>query len=75
MLPIIIGSLFSLTLSYLYLRFPVQMWNRFLRPAIGGVVVSEGSGLIISRVIGGVAGVVGIGLIAAMSFGLLHVKH
>ena len=75
MLPIIFVIAFTLTLSFFYLRFPIKMWNRLLRPAFGPVVISDKSGMIVSRFMGFVCGAIGIGLLAALILGIIRVRN
>ena len=74
MIPLLIATLFMFALAFLYLCFPTQMWNRFLRPGFGGVVVSESTGYKVARAFGFIAITVGLGLLAVLLFGLIHVK-
>ncbi len=74
MIPLLIATIFMFALAFLYLRFPTQIWNRFLRPGFGGVAVSESTGYKISRTFGFIAITVGLGLLTVLLFGFLHVK-
>ena len=67
-----VATLFAFTLAFLYLRYPVDMWIKILRPAFGGVVISGSTGKRISYFIGGFAAIFGSILLVIMALSLTH---
>ena len=69
------GVLFASTLAFLYLRYPVRMWEKALRPAFGGVVISDSTGKRISYFMGAAAMVFGLILSVFLVLSFIHVAR
>jgi len=59
---LLIASLFVFLLAYQYLRYPMRMWEKLLRPGLGGRSVSNATGRRISIFMGITAVLLGLAL-------------
>ncbi|HLO66302.1 MAG TPA: hypothetical protein VK188_04745 [Holophaga sp.] len=69
---LLIASLFVFLLAYQYLRHPMRMWEKLLRPGLGGLPVSDVTGRRISLFMGITAALLGLALAGLFLLSLLQ---